>query len=395
MRPFEGIRVLDFTHVYAGPFATFQLAVMGAEVIKIEAPGSPDQMRAEGVDEALNAQGLGTNYQFNNQGKKALSLDIASDEGQQIATRLIASADVLVENYSGALARHDLGPEQALSINPRLIYCDMSGYGSDNPFAGRPAYDPVIQAASGMMSVNGNADQEFLRVGPPLIDYGMGAQTAFAIASALYQRDKIGKGQVIEANMFDAALMMMSPLVASAIHAGKTDPRTGNVQTARPGYAVFPCRDGDLMLGAFTLEHHRRLFTLLSLHELVEIPNAPDWNWIRNNGQLLRDRILQRLQTSDASDWEETLNRADIPSARVRDLHETLCEEQPHRAAHSRFKRVENSRMTAPIAAFRFAENGPDLDPRCAQHGEDSAAVLSELGYDEEAIATFREQGVI
>ena len=395
MRPFEGIRVLDFTHVYAGPFATFQLAVMGAEVIKIEPPGSPDQMRAEGVDESLNAQGLGTNYQFNNQGKKALSLDISRDEGRQIATRLIASADVLVENYTGALVSHDLGPEQALSINPRLIYCDMSGYGSDNPFAGRPAYDPVIQAASGMMSVNGNADQEFLRVGPPLIDYGMGAQTAFAIASALYQRQITGRGQVIEANMLDAALLMMSPLVASAIHSGKTDLRTGNVQTARPGYAVFPCGDGDLMLGAFTLEHHHRLFTALSLHELLEIPEAPDWSWIRNNGQLLRDQILKRLQESSASDWEEKFNRADIPAARVRDLHETLCEEQPHRAAHSRFERVENSRMTAPIAAFRFAEDGPDLDPRCARHGEDSAAVLAELGYDEETIRTLREQGII
>jgi crotonobetainyl-CoA:carnitine CoA-transferase CaiB-like acyl-CoA transferase len=395
MRPFEGIRVLDFTHVYAGPFATFQLAVMGAEVIKIEPPGSPDQMRAEGVDESLNAEGLGTNYQFNNQGKKALSLDISRDEGRQIAIKLIASADVLVENYTGALARHELGPEQALSINPRLIYCDMSGYGSDNRFAGRPAYDPVIQAASGMMSVNGTADQEFLRVGPPLIDYGMGAQTAFAIASALHQRHMTGKGQVIEANMFDAALMMMSPLVASAIHAGKTDLRTGNVQTTRPGYAVFPCRDGDLMLGAFTLEHHCKLFNKLSLHELLEIPEEPDWNWIQDNGQLLRDQILHRLKECDASDWEEKLNQADIPSARVRDLHETLCVEQPHRAAHSRFERVENSRMTAPIAAFRFAEDGPDLDPRCARHGEDSAAVLTELGYDEEAITTLREQGII
>jgi crotonobetainyl-CoA:carnitine CoA-transferase CaiB-like acyl-CoA transferase len=137
------------------------------------------------------------------------------------------------------------------------------------------------------------------------------------------------------------------------------------------------------------------LFKALSLHELIEIPDAPDWSWIRNNGQLLRDQILQRLQESSASDWEEKLNHADIPSARVRDLHETLSEEQPHRAAHSRFERVENSRMTAPIAAFHFAEDGPDLDPRCARHGEDSAAVLTELGYDEEAIATFREQGII
>jgi hypothetical protein len=255
MRPFEGIRVLDFTHVYAGPFATFQLAVMGAEVIKIEAPGKPDQIRLEGVDEALNEQGLGTSYVFNNQGKKAISLNLDSDEGHQIAVQLIESADVLVENYPGTMAKYGLSPEQALAINPLLIYCEMTGFGRDNPFAGRPAYDPVIQAASGMMSLNGTADQEFLRVGPPLIDYGMGAQTAFAIACALYQRNLSGKGQVIEANMLDAALVMMSPLVANAIHAGETEQRTGNVQIDRPGYGVYPCNDDNLMIGAFTLEH--------------------------------------------------------------------------------------------------------------------------------------------
>ena len=395
MRPFEGIRVLDFTHVYAGPFATFQLAVMGAEVIKIEAPGKPDQIRVEGVDEKLNEQGLGTSYVFNNQGKKAISLNLDSDEGHQIAVQLIESADVLVENYPGTMAKYELDSEQALAINPLLIYCEMTGFGQDNPFAGRPAYDPVIQAASGMMSLNGTADQEFLRVGPPLIDYGMGAQTAFAIASALFQRSRSGKGQVIEANMLDAALVMMSPLVANAIHAGKTEQRTGNVPPDRPGYAVYPCRDDNIMIGAFTLSHHRKLFSALVLTELLEIPENFDRQWVRANASSLREVISQRLAQDDANEWEAILNRADVPAARVRDLHEMLEQEQLQRAQHSQFERVANKPYTAPIAAFRFAEHGPDLDQRCARHGEDNAVVLAELGYDDDEIAALSNKGVI
>ena len=394
MQAFEGIRVLDFTHVYAGPFAAFQLAVMGAEVIKIEAPGKPDQMRAEGVDESLNQQGLGTNYVINNQGKKAITINLECDQGLVIARQLIESADVLIENYTGALEKFGLGAAQALQINPQLIYCEMTGFGQDNPDAGRPAYDPVIQAASGMMSLNGDPDQEFLRVGPPLIDYGMGAQTAFAIASALFQRTLSGKGQVIEANMLDAALVMMSPLVANAIYAGQTDLRSGNVPPDRPGYAVYACRDHNIMLGAFTLAHHRKLFSLLELPKEMDIPEDFSRQWVRDNASDLRLQILQCLAHKDATEWEILFNRADIPAARVRDLHEMLSQEQLQRAPHSQFERFDGKTATAPITAFRFQKDGPDLDPHCARHGEDTAAILAELGYDSADIEVFSKQGV-
>ena len=395
MQAFKGIRVLDFTHVYAGPFATFQLSVMGAEVIKIEAPGNPDQMRSEGVDEALNQQGLGTNYIINNQGKKAIALDLKKDQGLVIAKQLIESADVLVENYTGALKKFGLGPEQALQINPRLIYCEMTGFGQNNGFAGRPAYDPVIQAASGLMSLNGESDQEFLRVGPPLIDYGMGAQTAFAISAALFQRTQSGKGQVIESNMLDAALVMMSPLVANAVYAGKTDKRSGNVPPDRPGYAVYACRDDNIMLGAFTLEHHRKLFKLLELSDGIEIPDSFDSQWVGDNTAELRKRILQRLSKKDADEWEVQLNQADIPAARVRDLYDMLSREQLQRAPHSQFERFNDKTITAPVAAFSVAEDGLDLNNQCSRHGEDTASVLADLGYDSASIEAFSQQGVI
>jgi crotonobetainyl-CoA:carnitine CoA-transferase CaiB-like acyl-CoA transferase len=394
MQAFEGIRVLDFTHVYAGPFATFQLGVQGAEVIKIEHPQHPDMMRSEGVDSDLNQQGLGTSYLFNNQGKKSICIDLTKAAGRKIAAELIATADVLVENYAQGLGCFGLGYENAREINAQLIYCEMNGFGSGNPFEGRPAYDAVIQAACGMMSLNGDVDQEFLRVGPPLIDYGTGAQAAFAIASALYQRSRTGKGQLIEVNMFDAALMMMSPQVSNAIHSGTTDPRTGNVQTSKPGYAVFHCQDADLMVGAFTIAQHGKLFTVLSLTESIDIPESFDHYWLAENGSCLRGLLLDRLATKNAAEWETVLNQHDVPAARVRDLHEMLSNDQPQRAVASRHKRISSSDLTAPIAGFRFASDGPRVDFHCARSGENTASVLAELGYTPTQIDRLESDGV-
>ena len=395
MQAFSGIRVLDFTHVYAGPFATFQLAVMGAEVIKIEPPHSPDLMRSEGVDEIANQQGLGTSYTFNNQGKKAISIDLNSDQGKDITRRLIKSADVLVENYSDGLGQYGFDSQQALKINPQLIYCDMSGFGPDNVYAGRPAYDQVIQAFSGMMSLNGEAGQSYLRVGPPLVDYGTGAQAAFAIASALFQRSRSGKGQVITVNMLDAALMMMSPLVADTLHSGETALRHGNINPSRPGYSVFRCKDDNLMVGAYTLNQHINLFTALDLGDLITVPQGIDEAWIRDNAQILRDAMLKRFAEKTADSWEQLLNAVDVPAARVRALHEMLENDQPSRSAASQVQRIPGSSKTAPIAAFSYAENGPVLNNHCSRHGEDTAAVLAELGYDAGEIESFRANSVI
>ena len=395
MQAFSGIRVLDFTHVFAGPFATYQLAIMGAQVIKIESPHSADMMRDSGVDEAQNQLGLGSHYVCNNQGKSAICLNLDSEDGQRIARELILTADVLVENYSTGLSNYGLGAEQAMAINPALIYCEMSGFGSDNDFSGRPAYDAVIQAFSGMMSLNGEAGTEYLRVGPPLIDYGTGAQAAFAIACALFQRQHSGKGQLVQVNMLDAALMMMSPQVASAIQGGRTDERYGNVQTNRPGYSVFACSDDNIMVGAFSLAQHGKLFAALGIDNLIDIPTKFDKHWLAENGVALRDIMLTKFALQSASHWEIFLNDNDVPAARVRDLYDMLSKDQCRRSAHSQHQRYPDQTLSAPIAAFHFAENGPQLDKRCARHGEDSDRVLAELGYSEQQIHQFRKQGVI
>jgi len=395
MQAFDGIRVLDFTHVFAGPFATSQLGLMGAEVIKIESPHDPDMMRCDGADEIRNDVGLRLNYLANNQGKKAICLDLGQSEGREIAGQLIATADVLVQNYAHGLERHNLGPEQALKINPALIYCSMSGFGSDNPFSGRPAYDAVIQAFSGMMSVNGEATQEKLRVGPPLIDYGTGAQTAFAIAGALYQRSRTGKGQMIDVNMLDAALVMMTPLVLDAIHCGKTGQRTGNEQTHHPGHSVYACSDDAIMVGAYTLRQHRSLFDALDLGDLMLDPDQQNYAWLRDNGVNLRKRIQHCLKTETADYWEEYLNSRHVPAARICDMYETLQQEQLRRAPASQHQRLGDNSLTAPIAAFHFATDGPEFNDYCARHGDDTVEVLGELGISLKQLESLRNSGVI
>ena len=395
MRAFEGIRVLDFTHVFAGPFATFQLSVMGAEVIKIEPPDNPDMMRELGANVELNQQGIGLNFQVNNQGKKAISLNLKHPDGLKIARQLIATADVLVENYTHGLNAFGLGPKDALAINPQLIYCEMSGFGRNNIFGDRPAYDTIIQAVSGMMSVNGEANQAKLRVGPPLVDYGTGAQAAFAISAALFQRSRTGKGQVIEVNMLDAAMMMMSPQVADAIQRGKTDQRGGNNSPDYAGYAVFPCQDDDLMVGAFSPLQHAKLFKVLNLGELIELPEKITLDWLKQHSKELRELMLPIFTKETAAHWEKHLNAHDIPAARVRDMYDMLSNEQQHRAVTSQFKRNSEREITSPIAAFNFSDDGPDLETRCARHGEDTDAVLTELGLSPERLVELRKSGAI
>ncbi|MGB0847893.1 MAG: CaiB/BaiF CoA transferase family protein [Thiolinea sp.] len=397
MRPFQNIRVLDFTHVFAGPFATFQLGVLGAEIIKIEPPHTPDMMRSWGANPELNKQGLGLDFQVNNQGKKAITLNLDTPEGQEIIHKMIPEADVIVENYSDGLVRYGLSPDEVMQLNPRIIYCQMTAYGKgeNNEFEGRPAFDPVVQAFAGLMANTGEEDQDILRINAPLIDYGTGAQAAFAIASALFQRSQTGKGQHIEVNMIDACLMMMSPQVASAIHTGKPPAKAGNVRKTLPGYSMLPCKTGHIQLGAFTLRQNEKLFDALELATSIAIPEPLNYAWMADNGKALLNSLCQRLASESAEYWEEFLNRHDVPASRVRELDEVMLKDQPRRESGNQFQRTPGSEVTSPITAFRYVEHGPDLDVRCAAHGENTVSVLQEFGYSEADIATLREKGVV
>src|SRR5881398_3384521 len=194
MRPFEGIKILDCTHVLAGPFAAYQLAVLGADVIKVDDPNDPDQSRSSGTDAELNRRQMGTGFLTQASNKRAITLDLKTERGREILKKLVATADVFVENYRpGAFEALGLGYEALAAINPRLIYASFSAFGQSGPRREQTAYDHVIQASSGIMAMTGTKDVHPVKLGSPVIDYATGTTGAFALAAALFQRQRTGK----------------------------------------------------------------------------------------------------------------------------------------------------------------------------------------------------------
>ena len=403
MRPFKGITVLDLTHVLAGPFSTYQLAVLGADVIKIEAPDNPDMTRIEtsvpGLDKAL----YGTYFQAQNAGKRAITLDLKTDKGREVMSRLIERADVLVQNYAGdALENLGIGYEAARAINPKLIYCSLTGYGRTGPKANHPAYDVVIQAFSGLMSANGTPETAPVRVGPPMVDYGTGAQAALAISAALFQREKTGKGQRIDVAMLDAALMLMSANVADTIATGVPPSPHGNANPKYAGYRVYETGQGQLMIGAWTNRQLSRLFKALGeaerAREVLHIERSEIAQSCPGDTNIIAGHMLSRT----ADEWETILNEARVPAARVRSLDETLA--HPQIASRQVLQANEASGGTEggmgspanlPVAAFSYEHGSPSLDRPPPRLGEHTFDVLDELGYNSDDIANMKEAKVI
>ncbi len=399
MRPFENIRVLDLTHVIAGPFCTYQLAVLGADVIKIESRDEPDMVRWEGPNDADNKRGYGGMFISQNANKRAITLNLKTNAGQDVLKKLTTTADVLVENYrAGALEKLGLGAKALHAINPQLIYCSLTGYGQDGEKSGQTAYDNVIQAFSGLMSATGYGPDQPVKVGPPVLDYGTGAQAALAISAALYQRTHSGKGQRIDIAMLDAAIMLMSLNVVYNQLEGRAPTATGNSSLTHAGYGCFETSDGLLMIGAYTGAQHASLWRALGEHKTADEVNA----FRGDRFMPRRESDYQKLQTilrhNTAEHWEQHLNNAKVPAARVRELHETLTHtqlstrtviQQVPSALHS------GQQMDVPVAAFKYAEHGPRVDNPPPLLGQHTNEVLIEAGYSEEEINALRERQII
>ena len=324
-----GYRVLDLTHVLAGPFCCYQLGVLGAEVIKIEPPHRPDMMRAEGPDARLADQGLGLHFQSQNAGKQSMTLDIKTEPGREVLNRLLASADVLVTNYRrGSQQRLRLDWRSVQSINPRLITCSITGFGQSGPKADDAAYDNVIQAYSGLLCATGHSADEAVKVGPPVLDYGTGAQAALAVTAALLLRERTGQVSHLDVSMLDAALMLMTSSVTETAYTRRAPAPHGNSSPNRAGYGCYETADGRLMIGAFTSRQNALLWRTLGDDEVANevetlTPADLDARYSHDKAQLQTCFIKQT-----AAYWEEVLNQAGLPAARVRTLDETLSEPQ-------------------------------------------------------------------
>ena len=378
-QPFEGIRVIDVTHVLAGPFATYQLAVLGADVIKVEHPGDPDQSRGGGTDKALNRAQLGTSFLAQASNKRAITLDLKTERDRDILKKLVATADVFVENYRpGALEALGLGYEALSAINPRLIYASFSAFGDTGPQRRRTAYDHVIQASSGIMAMTGTKDVNPVMFGAPAIDYATGTTGAFALSAALFQRERSGRGQRIDMAMLDVAMILMSSHLTGYLRNG-THPKPHGNRHAHATNGAYETKDGLLMVGASNLRQQRRLWTVLERPDLIKRTNDE-----REQDHTRETAVLAEiLKTRTADEWEEFFQARHVPAARVRTMGEAVADPQiASRGVIHRYVSapgIEGS-FGVPVAAFTFAHDGPRVDtppPAVGQHNEE---IFAELG---------------
>src|SRR5437762_7999603 len=317
-RPFEGIRIIDITHVLAGPFAAYQLAVLGADVIKVEHPDEPDQSREGGTDRALNRRNMGTSFLTQGSNKRSITLDLKQESGREILKKLVAGADVLVENYRpGAFEALGLGYEALAAVNPRLIYCSISAFGQDGLRREQTAYDHVIQATSGIMASTGTEEVHPIKFGAPAVDYATGTMGAFALASALFQRALTGKGQHIDLSMVGLAMMLMGSHLTGYMR-NRAEPRPHGNQQPYATNSCYEAKDGLLMIGASNLGQQQRLWQALERPDMVKTDNEAREADRAREAAVLADIIKSRT----ANEWEVWFQARHVPACRVRTMAE-------------------------------------------------------------------------
>jgi len=380
-QPLRSIRVIDFTSVIAGPYCTYQLALLGADVIKIERPEGGDFTRRGA--EIAGAPGLTAGYVAQNAGKRSVTLDLACPQGLEAALALIAQADAVVENFTPGVAdRLGIGYEAARERNPRIVYASLSGYGQTGPYSRRPAYDHVIQAMSGVMMLTGTPDTAPNRIGSPMFDYIAGIYGAFAVLAAIMERGQTGQAQKLDIAMLDAAITAMASTASAWANEGVAPRARGNsAASGSPASGTFKTRSGLLSLVCNTEEQMARLDKALPPPSLAHDPRFATEALRRANEAAFRDALGQRLLERSAEEWETLLSLERVPAVRVRTLAETL--QEPHLAEREVMSRLADPHGSAALAVpnLGFRWNGRAIGPlgAPARLGEHTVEVLSSL----------------
>lgn len=395
-RPFEGVRILDFTQVLAGPYASYQLALLGAEVIKIERRGGED-MRRTPLSREWAERNMASAFIAVNGNKQSLTLDLQRPEAREIVLKLAAGADVVMENFrAGVMDRLGFGYAALSAVNPRLIYCAISGFGQTGPASNEAGYDGKIQAMSGIMAITGHPETGPVRAGFAVCDILSGATGAFAISSALYQRAQTGLGQYIDVSMLEASLAFLTTQIADFTVAGHRQAQAGNQAVSRKVTAnLFRARESFLLLAVNDEKQYRALMTTIGRADALQDPRFADWFQRKAHEAELRAIIEEALSAADAKVWERRLNDAGAPCAGIWKIEEII--DHPQIAARGALQEVDSpwGRMRLMGSGFQLAHGGGRLDRFAPAAGADTDAVLGALGYDVAAIAGLREAGVV
>lgn len=398
-KPLTGLRVVDLTQVLAGPYAAYQLALMGAEVIKVETPDGGDWGRVRGDLPETNALGMGLTYLTQNANKKSVTLDLKSAPGLEAMKRLIATADVFIENFRpGAIERLGLSYEVVRALKPGIVYCSISAFGQDGDFRHRPAYDHVIQGMCGIMRTTGTEQTGPTKVGAPFIDYATGLNAAFAITAGLHEVRRTGQSVHLDVAMLDTSLLLMASLVTSHLTADWMPRPAGNEAWSQsPASGAFETADGLLMIAANNDRQFRALCTGIGRGDILTDPRWAEPATRARNAPALRAELVRVFLSERAGHWESVLDGAGVPAARVRSLDETLAE------PHLRSRRIsaalpwEHGKGALCLPTLGFKANGQavaptDLPPEL---GRDTRPVLAALGYSEADLAAMAEAGAI
>lgn len=394
------IKIVDFSQVLAGPFATNLLAMQGAQVLKIELPGAGDQARPMMADGIHAELGLSPLFIGVNVGKRSIALDLKHERAHAIVERMLRDADVVVQNFkAGVIERLGFGYETVKAIKPDIVYCAISGYGQEGPKADSAAYDGAVQAASGLMSTTGTPESGPVRAGYTVVDLSTGLTAAYAIMSALYRRRATGEGQYLDVAMFDTALTMMNPVVSRWFQAGSLPVLHGNLSPALQATGnTFPTADGWVQISAITNRVVEKLCRALGHPEwFAEERYASDAGRIEHGAQINAE-ISEVLRQHPTEIWIERLRAEGVPVAPVATVDEAVS--QPQLAYRKVLMQVPppdglEDPVTVTGSAFLSSSGTPGTSrpaPRLGQHTDE---ILAEHGYDADAIADLRAAGVV
>lgn len=397
-KPLAGRRILDLTNVLAGPFCCHQLAHMGAEVIKVEVPGSGDLARQLGADKALNEGLMGVSFLAQNAGKRSITINLKSDDGKAVFRRLVAGADVLVENFRpGVMRRLGLDFEALKDTRPDLIYCAISGFGQGGPMKDLPAYDQIIQGLSGVMSITGAPDTAPYRVGFPVADTIGGLTAAMAISAALAEKDRT-EPRFIDVAMLEAVLATMGWAVSNFLIAGIPPQPVGNDNVTSSPSGTFETRDGLLNIAANKQEQFEAVCRIVDREALIADPRFASRSARLEHRKALAALLTEALLQDEAAAWELRLNEAGVPAGRVLTVPEIIAVPQvADRGLVDTFEQVPGvgRDVSIVVPGVKIDGEAPRVAAPPPELGSSTDDILAELGYSASEAAQLKDRGAV